>query len=69
MGIDMQPRVSIPVGDLSPLAMGADREGGARGVQLHPMEFENDDVTYCLLAKFPKSFAHISGARTCVQKR
>ena len=41
--------------------MGAGR--GGKGVHLHPLEFENDDVICCLQGKFPKICARASIAR------
>ena len=30
--------------------------GARRGVHLHPLEFESDDVRYCYLAKYSQNF-------------
>ena len=30
--------------------------GAGRGVHLHPLEFENDDVICCFQAKYPNNF-------------
>ena len=40
--------------------------GGCKGMHLHPLEFENDDVihVYCSQVKCTKLFARASGART-----
>ena len=38
--------------------------GGCKGVHLHPLEFESDDVICCLQAKCKENFARASGART-----
>ena len=40
------------------------RQGGARGCNCTPLEFENDDVIYCLQVKCTKFFARASGAST-----